>query len=91
MNGVTYIVSARWDGSHWTVVPMPQPIAGAYVSDIAVNGPNDVYVCGYQADATQFLFLHWNGVAWSPVQLPTAANDLYRQLWTVESLGSNNV
>ncbi|MBL9147930.1 MAG: hypothetical protein JNM94_04480 [Phycisphaerae bacterium] len=91
VDGVTHISSVRWDGRAWTVVPMPQPPAGRSVNDIAVAAADAVYVCGYQADATQFLCMRWDGLSWTDVSLPPQANMMNRQLWTVEAIAPDNV
>jgi hypothetical protein len=89
--GNNVLAASRWNGTQWTNVPMPQPPAGRYASDVAVRGVNDVYVCGYSADATQFLLLHWNGTAWSEVALPEPTATINRQLWTVKALPNGDV
>jgi hypothetical protein len=62
-------LAEHFDGSRWTVVPVPVPGNGAaYLR--GVNGPSgtDVWAAGYQltqSGAQQSLIEHYDGVAWS--------------------------
>jgi hypothetical protein len=72
--------SLHWNGSTWSVVPMPlnpsSDINAFYqLNAIQANSPTDVWAVGYSSvvDSTNAstLIEHWNGTAWSIVPSPS--------------------
>jgi hypothetical protein len=72
------ILSAHWDGTTWTVVPVPTSgFSGAQLYAIDALASNDIWAVGVatpeSAYTAQGLTLHWDGTAWTVVR--SAAND----------------
>jgi hypothetical protein len=75
--------SLHWNGSTWSVVPMPlNPSSNinAYyqINAVQVNSPTDVWAVGDQGvidGASSTLIEHWNGTAWSIVPSPSPGSD----------------
>jgi hypothetical protein len=70
----------HWDGTHWTVVPSPNPETGSGASDtlraVSGTGPNDLWAVGDYSDGQTFiamLFEHWDGTTWTFVPPPSTA------------------
>ena len=60
-------MSAHWDGTRWTHVPMAAAPAGyGYISDVDIVGPDDVWAVG--ASGSSPLIQHWDGARWSVVE-----------------------
>jgi hypothetical protein len=79
-------LAEHWDGTRWKVVPTPNEIkAGSnYLKGVAAIGPDDVWAAGFWFSNAQFvghpLMEHWDGKAWSLVEVPRMGiddNDLY--------------
>jgi hypothetical protein len=76
--------SLHWNGSTWSVVPMPlNPSSNVnaffHFNSIQANSPTDVWAVGDQGVAgtpnTSTLIEHWNGTAWSVVPSPSPGLD----------------
>jgi hypothetical protein len=85
-SGVDRTLAERWDGSTWSIQPVPQP-AGALVSDLDGVSCAAANVCtavgAYQAnDATQSeltLAAQWDGTSWTIPSTPNpsgSSNDV---------------
>ncbi|TYB52794.1 hypothetical protein FXF51_50980 [Nonomuraea sp. PA05] len=72
----------RWNGTSWSTVPSPSPdpirnlltdVDGASAGDVwAIGNYGDD---GYGGGTVAGLVLHWNGSAWSQVNVPGAVSD----------------
>lgn len=69
----------HWDGTHWAVVPSPNPQTATEAFDeltgIAGTSPDDLWAIGSYSNDTSFvgmLLEHWNGTRWTFVHEPTA-------------------
>jgi len=62
----------HWNGSSWTIVPSPSPLAENILSDVEALAPNDVWAVGYTEEdiGAGTLVEHWNGSSWSVVPSP---------------------
>jgi hypothetical protein len=64
-----------WDGSTWTTVPLPQSSSGPFTvlsrSDVWADGEGS---CTPTACTTTVW--HWNGAAWTSVQVPGLVQDI---------------
>jgi hypothetical protein len=74
-HGIGRTLAEHWDGASWTIVPTVNPSDAANVLQ-AVDGvaTDDVWAVGYSRKPSgkdQPLIEHWNGAAWSVVDLPT--------------------
>jgi len=75
--------SLHWNGSTWSVVPMPlvgsSNVNAFYqFNAIQVNSPTDIWAVGDQGviDGTSSTLIeHWNGTAWSIVPSPSPGSD----------------
>ena len=67
-------VAMHWDGTHWTIVPTPQPGGTEIDRLLAVDAraSNDVWAVGIYSPnpvvEDHSLILHWDGTSWSVVQ-----------------------
>ncbi len=61
-------LALHWDGSAWTVVPLPDVGSGG-LTGVAATGPDDVWAVGSAYDEPGSpgwpLLMHWDGSAWS--------------------------
>jgi hypothetical protein len=70
-------VAQHWDGVRWTRVPLPADLGSATLSAVTAGGPADVWAAGYltgdpvSGHPSEPLVLHWDGVSWSRVALPS--------------------
>lgn len=83
----TETYSLHWNGSTWSVVPMP--LVGSTNVDaffqfdaVQVNSPTDVWAVGDQGvfvgptdNTSSTLIEHWNGTAWSIVASPSPGSE----------------
>jgi hypothetical protein len=72
----------HWDGTSWSIVPSPNPDADVnLLTDVDGAAPNDVWAIGnvghetYGSTPRNGLVLHWNGSAWSQVNVPGSVSD----------------
>jgi hypothetical protein len=72
--------SLHWNGSTWTIVPMPlnpgtNPDVGYAINALKANSPTDVWAVGDEYNLTtnssSTLIEHYNGTAWSIVTSPS--------------------
>jgi hypothetical protein len=68
-------MTARWNGSRWTRVPIP-PVSGiAALEAVTAISPGSVWAVGWSqpagSDQTLTLILHWNGRTWKKVPSPS--------------------
>jgi hypothetical protein len=62
----------HWDGSTWTIVPTTVGAGVIFVNGIAAVGPADIWAVGESEGAVIKPFsMHWNGVKWSAVNVPS--------------------
>jgi hypothetical protein len=77
-DGVFETLTEHWDGSHWSVVPSPDPgAAGNHLYGVSALGPDDAWAVGQQLGASgpdTPLIEHWDGTAWSVVASPVVAD-----------------
>ncbi len=92
----TETYSLYWNGSTWSVVPMPL-VPGSNIdafyqfSAIQVNSPTDVWAVGEQGvvdSSYSTLIEHWNGTAWSVVSSPAPGS--YSELSGVTTSNAAN-
>jgi hypothetical protein len=102
-NGIPLV--EHWDGTRWSVVPIPSSTSLSSLFGIGASGPNDVWVVGNQlmpgsTTLAAPLAEHWNGVTWSVVTMPDLGNakltSVYASgpsdVWaTIEGVGLSNV
>jgi hypothetical protein len=81
----------RWNGSAWTVVPIPDLGQQARLFGVAAASANDVWAVGDLFDSESALVLHWNGTAWSRVPLTTSAPLGESRLRAVTAVSGNDV
>jgi hypothetical protein len=93
----THPLVEHWDGTRWSVIPMPLPGAGAFTS-VSADAPNDVWAVGWwvpkgtnrhRADAAiRPLIAHWDGHRWHVTHVPARRADAFSQ---VIALSRNDV
>jgi hypothetical protein len=70
----------HWNGVTWTRVALPAGLVDAALNAVEANGPDDVWAAGFlTGDAvtgqpSEPLVLHWNGLCWSRIALPSTAD-----------------
>jgi hypothetical protein len=73
-------LAEHWNGTDWTVVPVPAGNVSSYLVAVSADGPDDAWAVGAQvepgtSDLATGLVEHWNGTAWSVVTtLPDIGN-----------------
>jgi hypothetical protein len=79
---VARTVIQRWDGTAWSIVPSPNPDTEVnLLTDVDGAASNDVWAIGnlgheiYGGTPRRGLVLHWNGSAWSQVNVPGTTSD----------------
>ncbi len=92
-NGPWRLFTTHWDGSTWTSVPPNGPGGDGVHQLVGVDATstNDVWAVGYytrQSDEHP-LVEHWNGTAWSVVDIPEPADG--GALFDVTALSPTNV
>jgi hypothetical protein len=79
-NGVTVPLAEHWDGTAWSVVPVPAGNSPSHFLAVSADGADDVWAVGAQTEAGTsdtgvLLAEHWDGTAWSVVSgLPDLGN-----------------
>ncbi len=68
----------HWDGSHWSVVPLPVSLQSEFLNGVTATSADDVWAVG-AAITTGFannvlLAVHWDGHSWSAATLPPTLN-----------------
>jgi hypothetical protein len=71
-----YPLAEQWDGTSWTIVPMPQPSGsvGTYPSAVSCASASACTAVGYYFDsAGRWLLLaeRWDGTSWTVQSIPT--------------------
>jgi hypothetical protein len=61
-------VAEHWDGSRWSLVPMPAPDGGGQVRAVAVRGRRDAWAVGWSGSSQ--LIERWDGRAWRIMPAP---------------------
>jgi hypothetical protein len=79
--GQTKALTARWNGTRWTLVTAPNPANGGFLSlnGISAASASDIWAVGTYGNQ-KTLALHWNGVRWTQVATPSpgyTGNALY--------------
>lgn len=97
-SGGNGVLIEHWNGKQWSTVTSPAPAAHTYplLQSVAAHGAADVWAVGSAYGASggmQVAVLHWDGHAWSAVQVAApgvADNSLYGvtatasgELWAV--------
>lgn len=87
----------HWDGTHWSIVPSPNPVAmgGNILSSVTGLSSGDAWAVGYYYDLNgsgqwQTFIVHWNGSLWSVVPSPSVSGK-YNILNSVDAYSANEV
>ena len=84
-NGPFSTLAEFWNGSRWSVVPSPNPVAGSNefngVSCVSADACTAVGVSGTSGGQTTTLIESWNGSRWSVVPSPNGPG--FTWLWGV--------
>jgi hypothetical protein len=70
----------HWDGTQWSVVHTPNPVAGSALYGVSAVSSNNVWAVGvvYQtSNGANYdtLVEHWNGTSWKVVPSPSSLNE----------------
>ena len=80
----------HWDGSRWTVSPVP-PIAGdAFLDGVDGRAPDDAWAVGGSGNEAKTLILHWDGVSWSIIPSPNPTGNEDDVLFGMVAVASND-
>jgi hypothetical protein len=69
--GLRHPLAVHYDGTAWTVAPMPETAAGGYLRAVTALASDDVWAVGSKNGYRTPIAYHWNGTAWT--EMPTAA------------------
>src|SRR5688572_20532005 len=81
-------LTMHWDGTRWSIVPVPDVGDYAVLNDVSAVASNDVWAVGYGNVGNNALILHWNGTAWSEVSSPPFTGP--DRLQSVVAISSND-
>jgi hypothetical protein len=86
----------HWNGTGWTIVPSPNAPGFNVLGSVVANSSTDAWAVGVTGSDgsvhdSRPLVMHWNGTAWSLVQVPLPIEAAEGSLIGVSALGSNNV
>jgi hypothetical protein len=84
-------LAEHWNGSAWTVVPIPDLGQGARLFGVGGASAGDVWAVGDLFETESALVLHWNGTTWSRVPLTTATPIGESRLRAVTAVSGNDV
>jgi hypothetical protein len=86
-------LTVHWDGSHWSVIPSPDPVVRDNdLSGVVAEATDDAWAVG--SINHRGLTIHWNGIRWSVVPLPHFAPHFgkhYSALWAAGDDGQGGV
>lgn len=92
-DGALLPLAEHWNGSRWSVVPMPNlHIGGIVLEAVSADATNDVWAVGSSARVrsnSNTLIEHWDGTNWSIIASPNAGVD--NVLYGVAALAPDNV
>jgi hypothetical protein len=80
--------SEHWNGTAWSLVPMPDLGRHSILYAVAGASPNDVWAVG--SSVGKALTLHWNGSAWSIVRVPVPRASR-SALYAIDARAANDV
>lgn len=83
----THAFALHWNGSVWSVVPIPAS-GNTYVGSVAAASDTDVWVAGSQDGA--IWLEHWDGVNWTQ-QSNTIAGTAFHQFFRVQATASHDI
>jgi hypothetical protein len=89
-NGVFSPLAEHWNGSTWTVIPMPAPPSSNFneLFALTIVSSSDVWAVGVSNNWSS-LIEHWNGTAWKVVPSPTTGPQT--PLYGVFAFAANNI
>src|SRR5207248_7564803 len=83
----------HWNGTAWSIVPIPNPSSDSRLYGVAAVSSNDIWAVGYYWDddhiSIHTLVEHWDGTAWSIVPSPNPVSGDYSQLHGVAASGTD--
>lgn len=82
----------HFDGSQWTIVPVPGVSNGSFLEDLSATASDNVWLVGSDAQSKTFV-AHFNGTVWQRVaseNTPPSGSDIDRLL-SVSALNSTEV
>ena len=84
----------HWDGATWSVVPGPIP-PETWLYDVVALAPDDVwavgqqlFICGFRCIQQLPISLHWDGVSWQQVPVPSPVGSRF---YAVAAVGPTDV
>ena len=92
-SATSHTLAEHWDGSHWTIVPSPDPASGGnYLEGVTVISSNNVWAVGgsFTTGPANTLIEHWDGTVWSVVSSPNPGL-AYNALFGVTSVSANDI
>jgi hypothetical protein len=88
VNGVFSPLAEHWNGSTWSVVPVPSPSSFNELYAVAMISSSDVWAVGVSNNWSG-LIEHWNGTSWKVV--PSPITGAQTPLYGITGFASNNV
>jgi hypothetical protein len=80
-------LAEHWDGSAWSLVPVPAGNPPSQFTSVSADGPDDAWAAGSQLESgtsnlAAALVEHWDGTAWSAVTgLPDLGNSIVNAVY----------
>jgi hypothetical protein len=84
----------HWGGSHWSIVPSPNPVNGVNIlSGVTAVSASDVWAVGssrVDGSAAETLIEHWNGSRWTVIPSPNQTK-VFSVLNAVTAVSANDI
>jgi hypothetical protein len=65
-------LTARWNGTTWTIVSSPAATSGASLKSVACKSASECWAVGKVSNVDQPFMQRWNGTSWGMVSSPVA-------------------
>ncbi|MBF6613969.1 MAG: S-layer homology domain-containing protein [Chloroflexi bacterium] len=91
-NSINKILVERWDGTQWSIMPVPNINIDTILFASVALGSNDIWVVGgdFTGTRNETFTMHWDGVQWSIVPSPSPGQT-DNVFYGVTALASNDV
>jgi hypothetical protein len=88
-------MSIRWDGTQWSMIPVPIPasLSNTTLRKVAVLATDDVWAVGYAYNlgpGSVTFITHWDGTAWSVIPSPNPGVDR-NELWGISAIAPDDI
>src|SRR5581483_9055683 len=66
----------HWDGTRWSIAPLPSTRPGSGLFGVAAVASNDVWAVGFEGPGNSTALVeHWDGASWATTPTPTVGTE----------------